>query len=63
MITIRIIPISAITLLAAIALLAGCAATQTFTTAARAGDMVALAIGWQKTLSQLLQCKLSERMY
>lgn len=50
MITIRILPLGVLALLVALAILSGCAATQTFNTAARADDTVALAVGWQKTL-------------
>src|ERR1700687_4184575 len=32
--------------------LAACSGTQTFTPAARAGDTVTLAVGWQKTLQR-----------
>ena len=32
--------------------LGGCVGTQTFTTAARSGETVVLAVGWQKTLAR-----------
>ncbi len=39
-------------LLALMSSVIGCAGTQTFTPAARAGDTVAVPVGWQKTLSR-----------
>ena len=48
MITTRIHLLFLLALVAAF--LGGCAGTQTFTTAARAGDTVMLPLGWQKTL-------------
>lgn len=50
MIIIRIPQIFLLTLIAVV--ITGCASTQTFSTVARAGDTVALAVGWQKTLSR-----------
>ncbi len=50
MTTIRIHHLMVLALIAAV--MASCATTQTFTTAARAGDTVMLPLGWQKTLQR-----------